>query len=89
MTLGRGRWTSSGRSQLVQVCGQAGQLCPGACQDGNGSLGAEPEELAAMPSTSQSQLCLEGLTGICEHPGYGQTLRGGGSGRVDSPQSVN
>lgn len=73
----------------MQVCGQAGQPCSGAVQDGNGSLGAEPEGLAAVPSSNQSQLCLAGLTGVCEHPGYGQTQWGGGPGSVDSPQSVN
>lgn len=78
MTVGTGRKTQSIPSQLVQVCDQAEQPRTGVDQDGNGSLGAEPEGLAAMPSSNQSQLCLAGLTGICEHPGYGQTQWGGG-----------
>lgn len=78
VTLGTGRRTQSGLSQLVQVCDQAEQSRTGVDQGGNGSLGAEPEGLAAMPSSNQSQLCLAGLTGICEHPGYGQTQWGGG-----------
>lgn len=52
MSLGRGRRARSGPIQLVRVCGQAGQPCSGADQDGNGSLGAEPEGLAAMPGSN-------------------------------------
>ena len=58
--MGTGRKTQSIPSQLVQVCDQAEQPRTGVDQDGNGSLGAEPEGLAAMPSSNQSQLCLAG-----------------------------
>lgn len=76
--LGRGKRTQSGPRQLVQVRDQAEQPRAGVDRDGSGSLGAEPEGLAAMPSSNRSQLCLAWLTGICEHPGYGQTQQGGG-----------